>query len=149
MFRIHMLSKMLGAAAPLSQKPGTAADSEVQHAVQPQAQSDAQATPAAGTSPPATHPATSTEPGLPEQFARNLKTQGDAMVQYGARLLVIRELLFSLAASLPPASRAGVERRFRQRIDQLLALTDDRVLPGEFHDTLLAEINYYLRELKA
>lgn len=71
------------------------------------------------------------------------------MVQYGARLLVIRELLGALAAGLPPAAQAGVERRFRVRVDQLLALTDDRALPAEFHDTLLAEINYYLGEPEA
>ncbi|WP_454738324.1 hypothetical protein [Cupriavidus necator] len=129
MFRISMLSRKLGAAAPLPSNPGDMSP----------------ATPPAGSASPA---APSAQPGMPEQVARNLKTQGDAMVQYGARLLVIRELLFALAAGLPPAARASVERRFRERIDQLLALTDDRALPGEFHDTLLAEINYYLTELK-
>ncbi|MBP0620590.1 hypothetical protein [Cupriavidus consociatus] len=127
MFRINLLSRILGAAAP------------------PQAANDASNLAPAHTVPPA--PAV-TAPAYPDPLATSLKTQGDAMVQYGARLLVIRELLGALAAGLPPAAQAGVERRFRVRVDQLLALTDDRGLPAEFHDTLLAEINYYLGELK-
>lgn len=135
MFRINMLSRILGAATPLPDHPADQAP-----AVQPAEPAIAavHAAPAAPSAPS----------GTPEQFARNLKTQGDAMIQYGARLLVMRELLFAMSAGLPPSARAGVERRFRQRVDQLLALTDDRALPGEFHDTLLAEINYYLGELK-
>lgn len=130
MFRINLLSRILGAAAP-SQAANDAHNLAPAHAVPP--------------APAVTAPAA---PANPDLLATNLKTQGDAMVQYGARLLVIRELLAALAAGLPPAARAGVERRFRVRVDQLLALTDDRGLPAEFHDTLLAEINYYLGELK-
>ncbi|WP_454752815.1 hypothetical protein [Cupriavidus necator] len=133
-----MLSRILGAATPLPDNPTDQAP-----AVQPAGPAIA-----AVHAPPAPPAAPSSAPSTPEQFARNLKTQGDAMVQYGARLLVMRELLFAMSAGLPPSARASVERRFRQRIDQLLALTDDRALPGEFHDTLLAEINYYLGELK-
>ncbi|WP_042878046.1 hypothetical protein [Cupriavidus necator] len=141
MFRINMLSRILGAATPLPDHPADQAP-----AVQP-AEPAIAAVHAANATP--TAPAAPSAPsGTPEQFARNLKTQGDAMIQYGARLLVMRELLFAMSAGLPPAARASVERRFRQRVDQLLALTDDRALPGEFHDTLLAEINYYLGELK-
>lgn len=123
MFRINMLGKKPGAAAPdnTDRNPGEA---------------PAQAAQAAPAS------------TMPEQFAHNLKTQGDAMIQYGARLLVMRELLCSLTAGLPPAARASAERRFRQRVDQLLTLTDDHVLPAEFHRSLLAEVNYYLGELK-
>ncbi len=76
-------------------------------------------------------PAAPGEPGktMPEQLAQNLKTQGDAMIQYGARLLVMRELLCSLTTGLPPAARASAEQRFRQRINQLMSATDDHVLP--------------------
>ncbi|MBP0628357.1 MULTISPECIES: hypothetical protein [unclassified Cupriavidus] len=125
MFRINLLSRILGAAAP------------------PQAANDA-----GNLAPAHAVPTAPAAPASPDPLATNLKTQGDAMVQYGARLLVIRELLGALAAGLPPAAQAGVERRFRVRVDQLLTLTDDRGLPAEFHDTLLAEINYYLGELK-
>ncbi|MFJ4291906.1 hypothetical protein ACIP1U_19295 [Cupriavidus sp. NPDC089707] len=129
MFRINLLSRILGAGAP-AQAANDAGHLAPAHAVPPA---------------PAVTPVA---PASPDPLAANLKTQGDAMVQYGARLLVIRELLGALAAGLPPAAQAGVERRFRVRVDQLLALTDDRGLPAEFHDTLLAEINYYLGELK-
>ncbi|QEZ44833.1 hypothetical protein [Cupriavidus oxalaticus] len=130
MFRINLLSRILGAAAP------------------PQAANDAGNLAPAHAVPPAPAVTAPAAPASPDPLAANLKTQGDAMVQYGARLLVIRELLGALAAGLPPAAQAGVERRFRVRVDQLLTLTDDRGLPAEFHDTLLAEINYYLGELK-
>ncbi|WP_439687665.1 DUF1844 domain-containing protein [Cupriavidus oxalaticus] len=130
MFRINLLSRILGAAAP------------------PQAANDARNLAPAHAVPPAPAVTAPAAPASPDPLAANLKTQGDAMVQYGARLLVIRELLGALAAGLPPAVQAGVERRFRVRVDQLLTLTDDRGLPAEFHDTLLAEINYYLGELK-
>ncbi|GLC92527.1 hypothetical protein Tamer19_19350 [Cupriavidus sp. TA19] len=130
MFRINLLSRILGAATP------------------PQAANDARHLAPAHAVPPAPAITAPVAPASPDPLATSLKTQGDAMVQYGARLLVIRELLGALAAGLPPAAQAGVERRFRVRVDQLLALTDDRALPAEFHDTLLAEINYYLGELK-
>ncbi|MEM5429946.1 hypothetical protein [Cupriavidus oxalaticus] len=130
MFRINLLSRILGAAAPA------------------QAANDANRLAPAHAMPPAPAVTAPAAPVCPDPLATSLKTQGDAMVQYGARLLVIRELLGALAAGLPPAAQAGVERRFRVRVDQLLALTDDRGLPADFHDTLLAEINYYLGELK-
>ncbi|GAB3102250.1 hypothetical protein GCM10027081_30910 [Cupriavidus yeoncheonensis] len=85
---------------------------------------------------------------VPDQFSRSLKTQGDAMVQYGARLLVLREFLAALCAGMPAERRDSVESAFRRRVDDLLCMTDDRQLPETFHTTLLAEINYYLGELK-
>ncbi|WER48091.1 hypothetical protein CupriaWKF_25125 [Cupriavidus sp. WKF15] len=85
---------------------------------------------------------------VPDQFSRSLKTQGDAMVQYGARLLVLREFLAALCAGMPAERRDSVESAFRRRVDDLLGMTDDRQLPETFHTTLLAEINYYLGELK-
>ncbi|PZX34322.1 conserved hypothetical protein [Cupriavidus phytorum] len=124
MFKIPMLGKMLGTPAP-------------------EAGGKARAEP-----PPAPSAAGAPRKGMPEQLAQNLKTQGDAMIQYGARLLVMREMLCAMAVALPPDARASAQRQFRQRIDQLLSLTDDHVLPAEFHTALLAEVNYYLGELK-
>ncbi|NOV22048.1 hypothetical protein E5S69_00705 [Cupriavidus necator] len=126
MFKIPMLGKMLGSSAP---DPGGQAR---------------------GTAPPAAPgaPSSAARQGMPEQLAQNLKTQGDAMIQYGARLLVMREMLCAMAVALPPDARASAQRQFRQRIDQLLSLTDDHVLPAEFHTALLAEVNYYLNELR-
>jgi hypothetical protein len=94
-----------------------------------------------------THESTAPD-AVPDQFSRSLKTQGDAMVQYGARLLVLREFLAALCAGMPAERRDSVESAFRKRVDDLLCLTDDRQLPETFHTTLLAEINYYLGELK-
>jgi hypothetical protein len=94
-------------------------------------------------------PGAATANAMPEQVARNLKTHSDAMIQYGARLLVMREMLVALSAHMPPQRRAEVEKAFRQRIDDLLSLTDDRMLTADFHSTLLSEVNYYLNEIKA
>ncbi|CAG2150377.1 hypothetical protein [Cupriavidus numazuensis] len=94
-----------------------------------------------------THEAAASD-AVPDQLSRSLKTQGDAMVQYGARLLVLREFLAALCAGMSPERRDSVEGAFRKRVDDLLCLTDDRQLPEAFHTTLLAEVNYYLGELK-
>ncbi|MGN5477150.1 hypothetical protein ACTMU2_10325 [Cupriavidus basilensis] len=100
-----------------------------------------------GTAPVPTHEAAAAD-AVPDQLSRSLKTQGDAMVQYGARLLVLREFLAALCAGMAAERRESVEAAFRKRVDDLLCLTDDRQLPEAFHSTLLAEINYYLGELK-
>jgi len=86
---------------------------------------------------------------VPEQVTHSLKTQGDAMIQYGARLLVQRELLATLSAAMPGERRAIVEAAFRRKVDDLLSLADDRHLPETFHSALLAEINFYLDALKS
>ncbi|SOY72778.1 conserved protein of unknown function (plasmid) [Cupriavidus taiwanensis] len=124
MFKIPMLGKMLGTPAPQTSGKDRAEP------------------------PPAPSGPSAPRKGMPEQLAQNLKTQGDAMIQYGARLLVMREMLCAMAVALPPDARASAQRQFRQRIDQLLSLTDDHVLPAEFHTALLAEVNYYLGELR-
>ncbi|CAM3355549.1 hypothetical protein [Cupriavidus taiwanensis] len=130
MFKIPMLGRMLGSPTP-------------------EASGKAHGEPRGESPPTPPRPqASATRQGMPEQLAQNLKTQGDAMIQYGARLLVMREMLCAMAVALPPDARASAQRQFRQRIDQLLSLTDDHVLPAEFHAALLAEVNYYLGELR-
>lgn len=73
---------------------------------------------------------------------------GLTVVQHGARLAVIGELLGALLAALPAPLRGNVETGFRQRVEDLLAITDDKQLPEQYHSALLTEVNRYLNALR-
>ena len=69
---------------------------------------------------------------------------GDASLHYGARLLVIRELLRALCSHLPTALRAGITNELRAGTERILAHADERPLPDAFYHALLDEMNRYL-----
>ena len=69
-------------------------------------------------------------------------------VQYGARLAVMGELQVSVLMHLPAAMRADIVKSFRERIEDLMSLSDDRSLPEQYHSALLAEVNRYLNALR-
>ena len=73
---------------------------------------------------------------------------GIAVVQHGARLAVVGELLVAMLAHLPVAMRAGIVESFRDRIEDLMSLSDDRSLPEQYHSALLTEVNRYLNALQ-
>ena len=72
----------------------------------------------------------------------------DAIVQFGARLLIVGEMLRALLPQLSSQERAAVSRRFLSRVDAVLAATDDIALPEGYHTALLSEINLFIRSLK-
>ncbi|MFL9869780.1 hypothetical protein PQR67_36930 [Paraburkholderia fungorum] len=76
------------------------------------------------------------------------RTNGINAVQHGARLAVIGELLISMLVHLPASMKADVTRSFRNRIEVLMSLSDDRCLPEEYHSALLTEINRYLSAVR-
>ncbi|MDN7180545.1 hypothetical protein M0D69_21585 [Caballeronia sp. SEWSISQ10-4 2] len=73
---------------------------------------------------------------------------GIAVVQHGARLAVVGELLVAMLAHLPVAMRADIVESFRDRIEDLMSLGDDRCLPEQYHSALLTEVNRYLNALR-
>jgi hypothetical protein len=73
---------------------------------------------------------------------------GLTVIQHGARLAVVGELLASTLAYLPAAMRADITESFRNRIENLMSLGDERVLPEEFQSALLIEVNRYLNVLR-
>lgn len=75
------------------------------------------------------------------------KSNGITGIQHGARLAVIGELLVSMLMHMPHAMRADIARLFRDRIEDLMSLSDDRCLPEKYHSALLTEINRYLNAL--
>jgi hypothetical protein len=83
-----------------------------------------------------------------ESLAILSRTTGITVVQYGARLAVIGELLATLLAHLPDATRSEISESIRERIEDLMSLCDDRALPEQYHSTLLAEVNRYLTALR-
>jgi hypothetical protein len=76
------------------------------------------------------------------------KGNGMTVVRHGARLAVIGELLVALLKHLPAAMQAEVAGVFRDRIEDLMSLSDGRRLPEQYHSALLTEVNRYLNALR-
>lgn len=76
------------------------------------------------------------------------KASGILAVEQGARLAVIGELLVATLAHLPMAMRADIVASFREGIEDLMSLSDDRSLPEKYHSALLTEVNRYLNVLR-
>jgi hypothetical protein len=76
------------------------------------------------------------------------KTNGMSVLQHGARLAVIGELLVSVLTHLPASMRADIAMAFRERIEDLMSLSDDRCLTEQYHSALLTEVNRYLNALR-
>jgi hypothetical protein len=85
---------------------------------------------------------------LLESLAILSRTTGSTVVQHGARLAVIGELLATLLTHLPDATRVEIAGSFRERVEDLMSLCDDRALPEQYHSALLTEVNRYLNALR-
>jgi hypothetical protein len=70
-----------------------------------------------------------------------------AIIQHGTRMLVAGELLNSITRHLPAQTRADIANTFRERIERLLALGDDKGVPSTYMTELVGEVNRYLRVL--
>lgn len=84
---------------------------------------------------------------LAQSLAQVASAQGNALLEYGGRLIAIQELCYALAAVLPLESRVLVKQHLRERIERVLALTDENAMPGATQSTLLGEVNYFIRAL--
>ena len=85
---------------------------------------------------------------LLDSLATLSKINGMSVVQHGARLAVVSELLVSVLTLLPAAMQADIARSFRGRIEDLMSLSDDRSLPEQYHSAFLTEVNRYLNALR-
>ncbi len=96
-------------------------------------------------------PATSArEPGTIDPLSTmisDIGILGDASLHYGARLLVIRELLKSLCRHAPIGLQSAIADDLRAGTERILARTDERPLPDAFYHALLDEMNRYLEHL--
>jgi hypothetical protein len=97
---------------------------------------------------PAAEPETASDGTLLDLLTTLSTRNGIAVVQHGARLAVVGELLVAMLAHLPVAMRAGIVESFRDRIEELMSLSDDRSLPEQYHSALLTEVNRYLNALQ-
>ena len=97
-----------------------------------------------GRSKHADHPSTTTAANM----LSLANMHSDALVQFGARLLIVGEMLRALLPELSSQERAAVSRRFLSRVDTVLAATDDIALPDGYHTALLSEINLFIRAMK-
>lgn len=85
---------------------------------------------------------------LLDSLATLSKNTGMNVIQHSARLAVMGELLVSVLTNLPASMRADIARVFRDRIEDLMSLGDDRCLPEKYHSALLTEVNRYLNVLR-
>jgi len=90
---------------------------------------------------------TDTADELREAIIELSGAHGRAIIQHGTRTLVAGEMLIAIASHLPDKTRAEIADTFRQRIERLLALGDDRALPSAYMDELSREVNRYLQAL--
>ncbi|MFP3556565.1 hypothetical protein SB861_38490 [Paraburkholderia sp. SIMBA_049] len=74
--------------------------------------------------------------------------QSDALIQYGARLIVAGELLEAILASLMPATRAEVRAPFDARIERVLNEPRTCDLPECYHSTIAAEVGHFNEALR-
>ena len=86
---------------------------------------------------------------LTEALAGLAGVQSNALLEYGGRLIAVRELCQAVVAVMPPDSRAQVKQYFRARIERVLDLLDERALPSESQSAFLGEVNYFLRALES
>lgn len=73
---------------------------------------------------------------LLDSVATLSKINATAVVQHGARLSVMGELLVSMLTHLPRSMRADIANSFRDRIEGLMSLGDDKCLPEQYHSAL-------------
>ncbi|WP_109483136.1 hypothetical protein [Paraburkholderia sp. C35] len=73
--------------------------------------------------------------------------QSDALIQYGARLIVVGELLEAIVANLKPATQAEIRAAFNARVDRLLVEPRARDLPDTYHTTIASEVEHFSKAL--
>jgi hypothetical protein len=72
------------------------------------------------------------------------KMNGLSVVEHGARLAIVGELLVSVLTHLPYGLRADIVASFRDRIEASLSHWDDRTVPESYRSAFLSEVNRYL-----
>ena len=76
------------------------------------------------------------------------KTNSDAAASFGARVVILSQFVEATLPELSPAQRREITRRFRQRVEDVLAYGDDIVMPPGYHAALLGQANVLLKALK-
>jgi hypothetical protein len=95
-----------------------------------------------------TWPEKSADRMLLDSIAMLSENTSVSVIQHSARLAVVGELLVSVLTHLPVSMRADIVGLFRDSIEDLMSLSDDRLLPQQYHSALLTEVNRYLNALR-
>ena len=72
----------------------------------------------------------------------------DAVIQFGARLLVIGEMLRAVLPELSLERRSAILRSFQTRVNAGRVATEDVALPDSYHSALLNEFNLFIQSLE-
>lgn len=81
---------------------------------------------------PSAHPASPSDMEPYDGLLDDITVLGNASLQQGAHLLVMREVLLALCAHMPAAAKSDVAQSLRAGIEHMLAISDDRPLPEAF-----------------
>lgn len=73
-----------------------------------------------------------------------VKSNGETLARFGARVAVMSVLLDVTLPNLTAAQRAEITKLFRHGIEDTMSLMDDVPLPAEYHSTLLEQTNAFL-----
>ena len=86
------------------------------------------------------------EPQQPYQAL--VASNAHVISRFGGRLAVLYQFIEAALAELGPTQRPRVARLFRQRVEDVLSLTDDVEMPAEYHRALLEQTNVLLARLE-
>ncbi len=75
------------------------------------------------------------------------KANGAMLSEYGGRAVALLRFVEAVTPVLNAQQRLEVERRFRLEIEKVLSLTDDVLMPSEYHTALLNQTNSLLKLL--
>jgi hypothetical protein len=77
------------------------------------------------------------------------ESNGQAVMRFGARMVVFCKFVEAVLPQLSAAQRATVIKQFRQGVEEVLSCTDDVAVPAAYHATLLEQTNVLLTALEA
>ncbi|KHK49114.1 hypothetical protein PI87_27010 [Ralstonia sp. A12] len=83
-----------------------------------------------------------------EAYKQVIASNAEAISRFGGRLAVLYKFTTAVLPQLDSTQRIEVARRLRAGVDDVMSLTDDIALPGEYHDALLAQTNILLTALE-
>ncbi|SOE87568.1 hypothetical protein SAMN05446935_8207 [Burkholderia sp. YR290] len=84
---------------------------------------------------------------LLQHLMRAFDASGLALTKLGARSLVLSQFADAVLPLLSPTQCAEAAIAFRARVEDVMALMDDRRLPADYHSSFLDETNGCLNKL--
>ncbi|MDG0027876.1 hypothetical protein [Trinickia sp. Y13] len=84
---------------------------------------------------------------LTDGAASTARRNSEAVARFGARLGVLCKFIDAVLPQLAAEQCTQIDRSFRQGVEELLARTEDVVMPPTYHTTLMEQTNVLLSAL--